>query len=131
MSGVEKVRNTKQGLRYLLYQESLLEAEKVIDKILNGEPQNSHKIKNDRQTLLTTFCMESNKVFVYKEPRQRNKKTWHRLRSIFKESTSFELFRSHCKLLELGLVCPKPIAAVEKRILGMVFYSSFVPPMSG
>lgn len=64
--------------------------------------------------------------YVYKEPRERNERKWERFLTLFRPSESTRFFKSHIKLLELGLLCPKPIISYDEINWGMTIKSFFV-----
>lgn len=71
-------------------------------------------LKNDQRSFVALIEIEEKK-YVYKEPREKNKRKWQRFLSIFRGSESKREYENIKKIKKLGFKSAIPYIAVEKR----------------
>lgn len=78
------------------------------------------KILKDNKRSLVFTAKHNGITYVVKNPRDKNRRLWIRFLTLFRKSEALMALESMKKLLELGFVTTKPIAAIEKCAFGMV-----------
>lgn len=101
---------------------SLPEAEsrQLVDGYIGRTLAVTTELKNNRHNFVARVDDSSPHGLVLKIPRKRNKRTWERLMTLFRNGEALRVFDSHCRLQQLGFHCPDPVLAAEKRRYGMV-----------
>lgn len=100
-------------------------SQELISKIKNKNYREIKKLKEDQRSRVYLIEIESNR-YVYKEPIEKNKKSWQRFLSIFRGGESKREFLNCEKIKKLGFLGPEPILALEKKSFLMTVDSFFL-----
>lgn len=87
---------------------------KIYDKLKNT-CYNIIKVMKDDQRSYVSLIEIDGKKYVYKEPREKNKRKWQRFLSIFRGSESRREYQNIKKMLEAGFNAATPYLAVEEK----------------
>ena len=101
-----------EGIGYTLYK-----------KIKNKEYKVIKVLKDDQRSYVALLDIDGN-FYVYKEPREKNRRKWQRFLSIFRGSESRREFENIKKINLLGFNTAKPYLAVEIK-KGLVCVDSY------
>ncbi len=100
-------------------------AQELIPKIKNKSYREIKKLKEDQRSRVCLIEIENNR-YVYKEPIEKNKKSWQRFLSIFRGGESKREFLNCEKIKKLGFLGPEPVLALEKKSFLMTVDSFFL-----
>lgn len=93
---------------------------------IKGKNYKTKKVlKDDKRSYVAIIEIE-NKKYVYKEPREKNKRKWQRFLSIFRGSESYREYMSIKKIRDMGFNAPTPYLAVEEKKFMMVYNSYYI-----
>ena len=82
-------------------------------------------LKDHRNSFVGIVQLED-KPCIIKVPLGRNKRLWERFLTLFRPSDAYRCYFSMMKLRSLGLRCPEPILAAQRRRFGVVVDSFFI-----
>ncbi|MGL5052252.1 MAG: lipopolysaccharide core heptose(II) kinase RfaY [Cetobacterium sp.] len=95
------------------------------NKVKNKNYKISRVLKDDNRSEVKLIQIDKKK-YVYKIPKEKNKRVWQRFISIFRGSESKREYENYLKILNLGFKGPVPIMYWEKKVLGMSFDSFLI-----
>lgn len=95
------------------------------NKIKNKEYTVLKVLKDDKRSQVLLIEVDEEK-YVYKVPREKNRRVWQRVLSIFRGSESRREYKNCLRISNLGFRGATPIMYWEKRFFGMSFDSFFV-----
>ncbi len=87
---------------------------KLYDKIKNTCYNILKVLKDDQRSYVALIEIDGEK-YVYKEPREKNRRKWQRFLSIFRGSESKREYQNIKKIIEAGFNGATPYFALEKR----------------
>lgn len=101
--------------------------EKKIDffEIVENKDYKLLKILKDDQRSYVVLIEIQGEKYIYKQPREKNRRKWQRFLSIFRGSESKREFKNIEKISKVGLNGAKPCLAVEKKN-GLIVYDSYL-----
>ncbi|MGL4403031.1 MAG: lipopolysaccharide core heptose(II) kinase RfaY [Fusobacteriaceae bacterium] len=100
-------------------------SQELIEKIKNRSYREIKKFKDDQRSKVSLIEIGDNQ-YVYKEPIEKNRKSWQRFSSIFRGGESKREFLNCEKIKKIGFSGPEPILALEKKRFLMTVDSFFV-----
>ncbi|MGL5088894.1 MAG: lipopolysaccharide core heptose(II) kinase RfaY [Cetobacterium sp.] len=95
------------------------------NKIKNKDYKILRVLKDDNRSEVILIEIDKKK-YVYKIPKEKNKRIWQRFISFFRGSESKREYENYLKILNLGFKGPIPIMHWENKVLGMSFDSFLV-----
>ncbi|MGL4977388.1 MAG: lipopolysaccharide core heptose(II) kinase RfaY [Cetobacterium sp.] len=95
------------------------------NKIKNKEFTILKVLKDDNRSYVLLIEVDG-ESYVYKVPREKNRRVWQRFLSIFRGSESRREYNNSLKISKLGFEGATPIMYWEKRVFGMSFDSFFI-----
>ncbi|MDR1831424.1 MAG: lipopolysaccharide biosynthesis protein [Fusobacteriaceae bacterium] len=90
------------------------EALRLYDAVQQGAFRALRVLKDDARSYVALVESEAGQ-FVYKIPREKNRRKWQRFLSIFRGSQSLREYQNISGIKDLGFLCATPLAAAEKR----------------
>lgn len=100
-------------------------ARQVVQALLSGNLPLSSILKDHRKSFISTVHLED-RPCILKIPLGRNARLWERFLTLFRDSDAYRCYFSMNRLKAMGLHCPTPILAAQRRRLGMVVDSFFI-----
>lgn len=100
-------------------------ARQVVQTLLSSNLPLSSVLKDHRKRFISTVHLED-KACILKIPLGRNTRLWERFLTLFRASDAYRCYFSMIRLKAMGLHCPTPILAAQRRRLGMVVDSFFI-----
>ena len=88
------------------------------------EQPNHHVYKDGRRSYVARILVDGHDL-IAKQPRNKNKRLWMRLSTLWRKSEVVKHFDGLLLLKELGIPCSEPYLAIEQRRWGMVVDSWF------
>ncbi|MBQ3437456.1 MAG: lipopolysaccharide biosynthesis protein [Fusobacterium sp.] len=79
-----------------------------LKRVVENNPKKIKILKDDHRSLVYTFSFE-NRIYVYKEPKEKNRRKWQKILSIFRGRESKREYKQMEKILNLGLKTAIPI----------------------
>lgn len=95
------------------------------NKIKNKEFTILKILKDDNRSYVLLIEVDG-ESYVYKVPREKNRRVWQRFLSLFRGSESRREYNNSLKRSKLGFQGATPIMYWEKRVFGMSFDSFFI-----
>ncbi|MGL4653243.1 lipopolysaccharide core heptose(II) kinase RfaY [Cetobacterium sp.] len=95
------------------------------NKIKNKEFTILKVLKDDNRSYVLLIEVDG-ESYVYKVPREKNRRVWQRFLSLFRGSESRREYNNSLKRSKLGFQGATPIMYWEKRVFGMSFDSFFI-----
>ncbi|MGL5356600.1 MAG: lipopolysaccharide core heptose(II) kinase RfaY [Cetobacterium sp.] len=92
------------------------------NKLKNKEYKILKTLKDDKRSEVLLLEIDKNK-YVYKVPKEKNKRIWQRFISLFRGSESKREYKNYLRILNSGFKGPIPIMYWEKKCFGMSFDS--------
>ncbi|MGL4946625.1 MAG: lipopolysaccharide core heptose(II) kinase RfaY [Cetobacterium sp.] len=92
------------------------------NKLKNKEYKVLKTLKDDKRSEVLLLEIDKNK-YVYKVPKEKNKRIWQRFISLFRGSESKREYKNYLRILNSGFKGPIPIMYWEKKCFGMSFDS--------
>lgn len=114
------MKSLKYGDTYLYFDDE--KSIKLYDKIKNT-CYNIIKVMKDDQRSYVALIEIDGKNYVYKEPREKNRRKWQRFLSIFRGSESKREYQNIKNILKAGFNAATPYLAVEEKRGAMVVNS--------
>lgn len=87
-----------------------------IRKFLENNPKIEKVLKKDHRSYLFTFIF-NNKIYVYKEPIEKNTRKWQQFLSLFRGRESKREFFQMKKIISLGLSTTKPLFFTDNYLV--------------
>ena len=100
-------------------------ARKIVHGLLSEKLPSPTILKDHRNSHVGIVQLED-KSCIIKVPLGRNKRLWERFLTLFRASDAYRCYFSMMKLRSLGLRCPEPILAAQRRRFGFVVDSFFI-----
>lgn len=100
-------------------------ASKIVHGLLSEKPTFDTILKDHRNSFVGIVQLED-KSCIIKVPLGRNNRLWERFLTLFRASDAYRSYFSMMKLRSLGLRCPEPILAAQRRRFGVVVDSFFI-----
>lgn len=100
-------------------------AVEIVHTLLSGNLPLSAILKDHRKSFIGTIRL-GERTCILKIPLGRNTRLWERFLTLFRASDAYRCFFSMIKLRVMGLDCPTPVLAAQRRRLGMVVDSFFI-----
>ncbi|MDO4589035.1 MAG: lipopolysaccharide core heptose(II) kinase RfaY [Fusobacterium sp.] len=94
-------------------------------EIVENENYKLLKVLKDDQRSYVALIEIKGEKYIYKQPREKNRRKWQKFLSIFRGSESKREFKNIEKICEVGLNGATPVLAVEKK-RGLVVYDSYL-----
>lgn len=94
-------------------------------EIVENENYKLLKVLKDDQRSYVALIEIKGEKYIYKQPREKNRRKWQKFLSIFRGSESKREFKNIEKIGEVGLNGATPVLAVEKK-RGLVVYDSYL-----
>ncbi|WP_081982628.1 lipopolysaccharide core heptose(II) kinase RfaY [Cetobacterium sp. ZOR0034] len=95
------------------------------NRIKNNEFTILKVLKDDKRSHVLLIKVDEEQ-YVYKVPKEKNKRVWQRILSFFRGSESRREYSNCLRISELGFKGATPIMYWEKRVFGMCFDSFFI-----
>lgn len=93
-----------------------------LDDLLLLVAQSGIVLKDDHRSFVKRLSV-ADRDLIAKQPRDKNRRTWIRLLTFFRSSEVVYTLRSMDRLQRQGVQTTLPLAALERRLYGMVFDS--------
>ncbi len=97
----------------------------LVNKIKREEFKVIKDLKNDDRSKVTLIDIDGNK-YVYKIPKEKNKRIWQRITSLIRGSESKREYENYLRIKENGFKGPVPIIYWERKIFGICVDSFLV-----
>lgn len=92
----------------------------IIKKIINKEEVKFDKILKDTDRSFVGVIKLKNKMIIFKQPREKNRRKWIRFLTLFRKGEAVKNFESLDKAEKIGIKSNKPYLKIEKRKYGMI-----------
>lgn len=116
------MKKIKRGNIYLYFNDD----EKLdFFEIVENENYKLLKVLKDDQRSYVALIEIKGEKYIYKQPREKNRRKWQKFLSIFRGSESKREFKNIEKICEVGLNGATPVLAVEKK-RGLIVYDSYL-----
>lgn len=112
----------KKGNNYIYLDDE--EKLRLYENIENKNYKIVKVLKDDQRSYVALIEIEKNR-YIYKEPREKNRRKWQRFLSIFRGSESKREFENLKKISKLGFKSAIPYLAVEKK-KGLICVDSYL-----
>lgn len=100
-------------------------ASKIVHRLLSEKLTFPTILKDHRNSFVGIVQLED-KSYIIKVPLGRNNRLWERFLTLFRASDAYRSYFSMMKLRSLGLRCPQPILAAQRKRFGVVVDSFFI-----
>jgi len=97
----------------------------LVNKIKRKEFKVIKNLKNDDRSKVILIDIGKNK-YVYKIPKEKNKRIWQRITSLIRGSESKREYKNYLRIKENGFKGPVPIMCWERKIFGICVDSFLV-----
>lgn len=97
----------------------------LVNKIKREEFKVIKDLKNDDRSKVTLIDIDGNK-YIYKIPKEKNKRIWQRITSLIRGSESKREYENYLRIKENGFKGPVPIIYWERKIFGICVDSFLV-----
>lgn len=100
-------------------------SQELFRKIEDKSYREIKKLKEDQRSKVSLIEIED-KLYVYKEPTEKNRRLWQRFLSVFRGGESQREFLNCEKIKKIGFFGPEPILAMERKKFFMTVDSFFI-----
>lgn len=98
---------------------------KLVNKIKKEEFKIIKSLKDDNRSVVRLIEIDGDR-YVYKIPKEKNKRIWQRITSLIRGSESKREYANYLRIQKLGFKGPIPIMYWEKKVLGVCVDSFLV-----
>lgn len=117
------MKRIKDGNNYLYFEDEI--GKKLYKAVESGDYKTVKVFKDDQRSYVALIEIDGEN-YVYKEPREKNRRGWQRFLSIFRGSESRREFQNIEKIGKLGFNSAIPYLAVERKKAGMSVDSYYI-----